>query len=329
MSMQALPDGSAPIADAVLDEAIRWFVLRASGDMSAARHVELERWLAARPEHTQAWERLNQMGQHLQQGRQIAPELARGTLRRVGQRSRRKVLGQLLFVGAAGSLLWLARDELRDLTHAGELRTATGQRRTVTLADGTRLHLNTATAVAVHVDASSRRITLRRGEIEVSTAPDASGRSLWVETPHGRLTPVGTRFTVHLTDTHTRLAVTEGAVDVRSLNAPEAARIAAGKQTDFDHRHVAPPEALDEARTAWASGMLVAADRSLADLLDELARHRPGYLHWSPGVAQLRVTGTWPLTTDSPTDAVLASLERRLPIRIQYVTRYWVKVSAR
>lgn len=75
---------------------------------------------------------------------------------------------------------------------------AIGQYRELTLADGTRVVLNTDSAIDVLFDASQRLIRLRRGEILVHTAPDnrVPSRPLRVTTGEGQMQALGTRFTV-------------------------------------------------------------------------------------------------------------------------------------
>jgi len=64
----------------------------------------------------------------------------------------------------------------------------------------------------------------------------------------------------------------------------------------------------------------------LADFLVQLSRHRPGVVRCDPAVAELVVSGVYPL---DDTDRVLAALAQALPVRADYATRYWVTVRAR
>lgn len=70
--------------------------------------------------------------------------------------------------------------------------------------------------------------------------------------------------------------------------------------------------------------MLVAQDMPLAEFLDQLSRYRPGHLDCDGAVAQLPVSGTYPL---ADTDQVLAMLLATLPVRLRTATRYWVVVE--
>ncbi|MNN64333.1 fec operon regulator FecR [compost metagenome] len=70
----------------------------------------------------------------------------------------------------------------------------------------------------------------------------------------------------------------------------------------------------------------MAERQPLGQFLAELARHRPGFLRCSDEAAGLLLTGVFPL---ADTDRILAALERSLPVRVSYRTRYWVSVQRR
>jgi Fe2+-dicitrate sensor, membrane component len=76
----------------------------------------------------------------------------------------------------------------------------------------------------------------------------------------------------------------------------------------------------------WTRGLLSVSDRPLGEVIAQLARYRQGILRCDPQVAQLRVSGTYPLLQS---DVALNALQQTLPISLQRVTRYWVTVKAR
>ncbi|HEM7823519.1 TPA: FecR domain-containing protein, partial [Burkholderia multivorans] len=88
-----------------------------------------------------------------------------------------------------------------------DLRTAVGERRTVTLADRTVVVLDTDTALDVRFDASARRLQLLRGAIMVTSGHDdrVPARALVVATADGDVQPLGTRFSVRARDGATRV----------------------------------------------------------------------------------------------------------------------------
>ena len=77
---------------------------------------------------------------------------------------------------------------------------------------------------------------------------------------------------------------------------------------------------------AWQQGSIIAINRPLGELLAELSRYRPGVVRCDPAIAQLKVSGAFPI---DDTDRALAALESGFSLRIERYTRYWVRVSQR
>ncbi|RYY93978.1 MAG: iron dicitrate transport regulator FecR, partial [Comamonadaceae bacterium] len=224
-------------------------------------------------------------------------------------------------------------DALRGL-HArhGRLRadhhTGTGERRDLTLPDGSRVWLNTATAVQTNWGADLRRLVLLGGEILVQTAPDEEPgphgpRPFVVDTAFGRLQALGTRFAVRHGAQQSRLDVFDGAVAIRTAAGPTL-RVAAGSAARFNGDAVGPLLAADRAREAWSRGRLPADGLPLRELLAELSRYRRGHISVAPDVAGLKVMGVYP--TDN-TDQALDMLARSLPIRVQRSLPWWTTVE--
>ena len=334
-NMRPSDDGSS-LAEAIVIEAVAWYVQMASGLQTAEQHADFTQWHGKHPDHASAWRRLQTMGELLQGSTdRIEPDLTRTTLMCVAAPARRRAFKTLLWVGTGSAAGYLVQAQIPWRRQLAGQRTATGERRDLTLADGTRLLLNTATAVDVHFDAYERRVVLRGGEIMIATASDAARRPFVVVTEDGLLTPVGTRFTVRRDDSddygpgHTRLAVSEGAVLVRNRMADESVLVPAGRQVRFSGDRIEPSLPLQEAELSWTDGTLIADGMRLDDFIAELDRYRSGRLRCAPEAGGLRITGSWPLDGNDPTDRILASLERRLPVAVVRRTRYWVTVVAR
>lgn len=71
--------------------------------------------------------------------------------------------------------------------------------------------------------------------------------------------------------------------------------------------------------------MLVVERMRLADFINELDRYRKGVTRCDPEVADLLVSGSFPLHN---TDAVLDLLTETLPLEIHHMTRYWTTIAA-
>lgn len=317
----------APLPESVTLAATEWFVRLQTPDTDAKTHAAWQRWHDADTQHALAWQRLVDFGAHL---RTLPPFVARSTLVRAQpHQGRRRVLGLIVIVGVTGAV-WSASESNAVRAWRADLSTGVGERRTVQLADGTVLALNTDSAVDVHFSQDVRRLRLVRGEIAITTGTDADHghRPFFVDTAQGSLQALGTRFAVRQHDDSAAVAVLEGAVRVVPANATNAAVIlsagqgatfdAAALRTRFDDLGVA------NAAAAWTQGMLVVHAMPLGDFLTELGRYRRGHLGCAPEVAGLRVSGIYPV---DDTDRVLDMLARALPVDVQRYTRWFVRVQ--
>lgn len=316
----------------LLDEAADWLMRLHSGGMTAAEHADLERWRQTSPEHARAWGRAEQLMGKLGG---LPAALAMPTLGRAERRTspaRRTAIARLAALLAVGPAAWLGWELAQHQGWTADLRTAQGEQRSLTLADGSHLLLDAGAAVDVMFDSYQRLLYLRKGAISLQTAPDPGGthRPLLVETALGRLRALGTRFTVRLADDAQSLllAVTEGAVEVtpRSAMLPVAV-VAAGQQVVLTGQGVGPQQPVASQAQAWVHGMLMADAMPLAEVCAQLARYRPGVLRCAPEVAQRKVSGAYPL---ADTDQALSMLAETYALQVsRRWGGYWVMVEAR
>jgi len=313
-----------PIHPAVRQQAIAWYSLTQSGEISADELRQLEHWRQADGEHERAWQRMLDLPQLLRGNADLLRDpVARTALQQTRYISgdRRQVLKLLMGASLLGAVAWKGQDRLADFS------TGTGERRRQVLADGTQLWLNTATAVDINFNASERCIHLRHGEINVRTGHDPAGRPLRVQTHDANLRPLGTRFTVRCddNDSGTRLSVSSGRVAASLRHGSGERIVQAGEQARLDAAGISSG-AITNADDAWIDGFVTAQASRLGDLVTQLARYRPGILRCDPRVADLRVTGSYPLNDN---ERILTLLESSLPVSIQRRTRYWVTLVPR
>ncbi|MFZ5507586.1 MAG: FecR domain-containing protein [Pseudomonadota bacterium] len=315
-----------------LEQAAQWYATLRDGNATDQHRQAWQAWLARSPEHAAAWQHIENVSRRFEPlrgggARGRAAAVAGAEAARATALGRRRALNGLAGVLAAGAAAWLgwrhtALPELMVALRADH-RTGTGERRDLVLADGTRVWLNTATAVQVDYKAEQRRVVLLYGEVLVDTVPDR--RPFFVETGFGRMQALGTRFTVRHSEARTRLDVFEGAVEVHTPRGT-ARRVDAGHAARFDADGIGPLEEADRMREAWSRGRIPADNLPLGELLAELARYRRGRISVAPAVAGIRVMGVYP--TDD-TDRALAMLERNLPIRVHRSLPWWVTVEGR
>jgi transmembrane sensor len=323
-------DDQRPLERHVARAAAEWLV-RLADNPTPEEIDACTRWRAAHPEHARAWRRAERLHAKFDVlpanvGMPALTRAERGTRgTRADPAQRRAAIKTLSVMLVAGPSAWLAWRTTPWRVWCADARTATGERRTLMLADGTRVDLNTATALDVDFDARERRVRLDTGEILVETAPDPQtpARPFIVQTDDGRIRALGTRFVVRQHgDTH--VAVYHGAVEVTPADAPHLARIvAAGEQTRFTATSIDGLTSANPHDADWTRGVLFVQRVRLADFLDQLSRYRPGLLRCDPAVADLHISGAFQL---ADTDNILAALPETLPVQVIWRTRYWVTV---
>ncbi|MEE4635679.1 FecR family protein [Pseudomonas alliivorans] len=315
-----------PVSARVLDAAIEWQLNLDSANGNDAERAEFARWLAADEEHARAWSQLGMLNQRFavpSGPARKALQQAPGTLRR----SMRKLGGGLAGVFLACALTLFTADRYLALDYwLADQRTATGEQRDVRLADNTVVRLNTHSAIDVRFDAHQRRVILQDGEILVQTGDHDDPRPFIVETPDGKMRALGTRFLVRRDADGTLLSVLQSAVAANARDLPQEQILREGQQVRLTREGLGPLLALPMGADAWTRGMLVVDNARLQDMLAELGRYRQGHLGVDPLVADLRITGSFPLTD---TDLALKALLPALPVRIEQHTPWWVTVLPR
>lgn len=321
----------APIPVAVSKAAVRWLIALDSPQATQQTHEKWRAWLQADSVHAHAWAHLQEMTLCL---RQMNPAIAHSTLAAPDasvKQSRRRALKLLAggVVSVAGA--WAVQDTAGWRAWRADYHAAVGKRQRIALADGSEVVLNTDSAVNVRFDEQRRLLQMIRGEMLVTTGPDlgrpAPARPFLVETAHGVLRALGTRFAVRQFDSQCELNVLDGAVEVTPLDAPARSFVVqAGRQARFDRGQLLSSAQADPAAAAWSNGMLIVHRMPLGEFVAELARYRNGHLGCDTAIAHLPVSGIFPV---DDTERVLDMLGRTLPVSVRTRTRYWVTVQAR
>ncbi|MFK0035818.1 FecR domain-containing protein [Pseudomonas monteilii] len=320
------------LPDEVLDQAIMWMVRLQSGYADEQAVQGCLHWRQSHPVHEAAWQAL----QHNESTFNSLASLpgvpggvARDTLermqhRQLGRRRLLQVLGTGLVIG--GGMGWQSQDAVR--RWGADYSTAVGERRTVMLADGTRMQLNTHSAVDVVFTDSQRLIRLVQGEIFIETGADEGApggrRSFWVHTAQARLQALGTAFAVRQDASTTRLAVEQSRVLIHQAGNQQL--VTAGEQYSISAAGSRKLPVGDMDASAWTRGQLVARSMPMHALVDELARYQSGWLACAPQVAGLPVSGVFQL---DDIDRALDALGESLPVRVERFTRFWRRVVAR
>ena len=190
-------------------------------------------------------------------------------------------------------------------------RTAIGETLEITLADGTRVTLNTDTRLVVSFSQGAREVQLMRGEATFNVAHEATTRPFNVIAGQRTFQAMGTQFNLRVLHDNVDLIVTQGQVKIlesrpREPTTPARRRdvLVYGEQTIDAHEEalvdpgfqsVSPIDANEvQARLAWQKGLIVFDDKSLGDALAEIERYTPTkFVLADEKLGALRVSGSF------------------------------------
>src|SRR6266853_290806 len=248
-------------------------------------------------------------------------------------------------------------------THGdGRYATATGERLTVSLKDGSQLTLDTQTEVKVAFTRAERTVRLTRGQALFEVAKDPS-RPFVVEAYNRRLIAVGTAFDVRLDGAQINVTMIEGTVRIErttnldaTTNAsssairgsapneksgtarpergasaspqPVVTTLTAGEQLTVDSESQDHIRAADPERaTSWRRGQVIFENTRLGDAIAELNRYSDTKIELTdPALADLRLSGGF--ATGHPTLFVEA-ITTYFPIQVAKADDRSVVLSAR
>ncbi|WP_167336040.1 FecR family protein [Paraburkholderia bannensis] len=224
-----------------------------------------------------------------------------------------RVAGSTMLSVAAAVSVWFADPAYRVDT----LQTAVGEHRDWSLADGSRLALNTDSLVRAEWHVRSRRLLLDRGEasIEVAHSSLRSLRPLVTYAGDVVIHDVGTTFAVRRDAADVQVGVVSGSVAVAAgtqapvnLNPNQAVTVAAG--------HMGSLEPFDPVQAlGWRDGRLVFDGTPLSVAVAQMRRYRQAPIDLDPRAANLRVSGQFDTAN---IDALLDMLPHVLPIKVKH-----------
>lgn len=314
---------SRRVLNPAAEQAVAWMVRLRSGRDDARQQALFQQWLGDDPANVHAWEQLQRgLGEHFEVVRR-APGALRDTLLQP-EVSRRDVLRAMAGLSVLGGSLWFAASSDTGQALTADLRTGTGERCSLTLADGSRLTLNADSAVDLAFSGGRRLVRLRRGGLVVQVAADPS-RPFIVRSAQGDVRALGTRFLVEQLADATRVVVLEHAVRASLPNGTEL-DLAEGQAALLHAQRIEPLTAGQAYRADWVQGHLSVLDEPLALVIDALRPYRPGFVRVSPQVRNLRVQGVFPLDDSERT---LAALEETMPISVKRYGAWLTLIEAR
>lgn len=261
MNIFSFPSTRRTPADPLHDEACNWLLLLTSGRATVADAKALQAWVAQSPAHAQAFEHAKLLWQQLGSAtEQVARPRHFGRRAFLGGAIAATAAVVMVRVGVPGGFSGLTAD----------YRTAVGEQRQVLLSEGVSLELNTQTRIS----RVGQGIELLEGEVEVVARV---AQPLKVQAGEGWVSAAQARFNVRNTDSNVCVTCIDGSllVDVSGRSV----RLDGGRQLTYGVGGLGEPVAVDaQAVVAWREQVLVFNNATLATVVDEINRYRPGKL---------------------------------------------------
>ncbi len=316
-----VPDARAPEVLRA-EAAALWCVRLCDGQMTSTARAQFTQWLTQDPRHRVAFDRAVAAWEEVHAA-EATPELlvlrveALESLRRAQRaRARRLLQGARTPWVLAASLVvaiffgmgvgWYLTPE--------QFSSGIGERRTVTLADGSSISLDASSAVRVRYSAAQRTLQLVRGRAKFKVAKDPA-RPFLVRAADREVIATGTEFSVEIVQREVRVVLYEGLVSVagRGPRTP----LSAGQEwiapTSLAQPRIEP---VDSTRSlSWESGQLEFVDEPLAAAVERVNRYsRNPVLVGDPAAGKVRISGIF---TAGDTRAFIEGVTAVYPLRAE------------
>jgi transmembrane sensor len=226
-----------------------------------------------------------------------------------------RAVGALVIAAVAGVWGYTQFEKPTDTRYA----TGLGERKTLQLADGSRIELNTATTLRISRGSDHRTVWLDKGEAYFDIKHNAAN-PFTVFASGRRISDLGTKFSVRSDANRLKVALVEGLAridDADGASKASSAILSPGDvavATATSLKVVKKPEQELRDQLGWRRGMLVFVHATLADVAAEFNRYNETKIVIAdPAVAQRRIGATFP-SQDLEDFAVLARTSLRLHV---------------
>ena len=265
--------------ESVATEAADWYARLRAEDVSEMDMARFRAWTAGDPARRREFEAIEQLWKNLS-ALEDSPEVQRE--RQAAARRRAKSASSLHGGGrsfpwaavAAAVLLVFGAFVWTERAPVDHYITRTGEQRTVSLADGSVVTLNTATEIRLHFSPERRNVELLAGQANFAVAKDPN-RPFVVTAGDRAVRAVGTQFDVYKTADKVIVTLIEGKVAVFAPAGPKEIVLSAGEQLSYGvHAEAIERKRADIPRVeAWRARKLDFDDTPLMVAIAEANRY--------------------------------------------------------
>lgn len=328
LSMKKL---ESPHHNQLEQEAVEWLIRLTSGDATPENFTEFANWRNRSPAHNHAYRKISALWDKLDKpilawreqqealGENLLPPLIEKPaveLTAIKYPVNRLSGGLLITAMLAFVVINLFPDYIN--FPFADYRTRIGEQRTITLADGSKIFLNTDTVLNVSFTNNARNIELIKGEAEFVVAHNQQ-KPFIVKSGDIQTQAIGTQFLVRNSANQSTVILLEGKVKTsltdKAIGKQDAFILRAGEQVVFDGNRLERSHPTDVSGVdRWKRGQLQMNFVTLEQALAEISRYRRGGIKLlDRSLAQRQINAVIDL---NQIDAWLAALETTMPLKI-------------
>jgi len=308
----------------IVEQAIEWMLRLELPGLSSAERAAFEHWRTADVRHEVAYANLAKSVRQFDVPRQLGAttNVLRVALQQ--KKDRRKALQRIAVLAGLGVGAGAIVNQVTPILGMNaDLRTGTGERHAFTLADGSVVTLNARSSADRWIDQGRRLLRLAAGELQVEVAAQAR-HPFVIETAQGSASTLSGSLLVRSLAERTEVVSLQSLTSLTTLDG-RSGQLQPGQHTWFDKGAIAAAQNNRGSENSWVDGYYTANNAALIDVIGALRPYRRGVIRVDPAVAQLRVSGAFPL---DDSDHALDALAATLPLAVVRFTPYWVTISA-
>lgn len=309
-------------------DALEWFLRLQDAPDNPVLLGQLDRWLAEDTTREACYLDVMMMWEDLAQIPQLnapvthEPSHCEADLTPLAPASRgpRNFFAAAMFVCSMLFTAWLIPDYYWALR--ADYSTGTAEKKTVTLGDGTVVHLNARSAFSVSYSNQQRAIQLLYGEAYFNVASEPQ-RPFKVQAQATQTEALGTAFNIRIAENGSvQTLLTEGKVRVSALNAPDI-QMTAGQKLDWQAgQGLQLREGIYRHSPAWLQNIMRLDEQPLKEVVRRMNRHYETIIQViDPSIADIPISGTMPL---NDLDTALLLLNQTLNINHTRLSGHWV-----
>ncbi|MBK8816150.1 MAG: FecR family protein [Methylococcaceae bacterium] len=330
--------------DRLEQEVVEWLIYLTSGEAMPNDFAEFAQWQKRSPAHKEAYRKISGLWDNLdkpllawrdQTDISIQPQsyyVQQSAAASIGiqkQSPLKKISG---FIVTAVLLTVLFTSLFPDylISTQADYRTRIGEQKTISLSDGSSVHLNTNSAIKVNYNEKTRTVELIKGEA-VFTVAHNTNRPFIVRSGEVRTRAVGTQFVVRYDSRLSSVTLLEGKVLVASdresnINRTTLTLIPGDRISFSENRLDSEIKHHVSGADAWRKGRLQFDNITLEQAVNEINRYRRGSVKLlASQLAMREINGVVDLTQ---IDAWLDALETLMPLTV-YRFGPWIFIRAK